>query len=183
MSFTFELTELCLASVKLTVAMIGQISILRKIYFFKYIVAFGVFEMVNVILDDSNHCVLCGWWHFSVLYLFCILCVLHIFMFYGHNDQIYMTCYFGCSVTLVLSLANIQEKHQRHFSSSLVVSNSQNCNFLSRIAWRMSRVCQSKIYFRGTQYDIKNIMFIVLYSVLIRWNIDFVSSQQMMWDH
>lgn len=29
-------------------------------------------------------------------------------------------------------------------------------------------VCQSKIYFRGTQYDIKSVMFIVLYSVLIR---------------
>lgn len=96
MSFTFELTELWLALVKLTVAMIGQTSILRKIYFFKYIVAFGVFEMVSVILDDSNHCVLCECWHFSVVVFFfnlvCILCVLHIFMFYGHNDPIYMTC-------------------------------------------------------------------------------------------
>lgn len=92
MSFTFELTELWLASVKHTVAMIGQTSILRKMYFFKYIGAFGVFEMVNVILDDCNHCVLCECWHFSVLYLSCILCVLHIFMFYGHNDLIYMSC-------------------------------------------------------------------------------------------
>lgn len=90
-------SELWLASVKLTVAMIGQTSILRKINFFKYIVAFGVFEMVSVFLDDSNHCVLCECWHFSVFFFFFFFisfayCVLHIFMFYGHNDPIYMTC-------------------------------------------------------------------------------------------
>lgn len=128
---------------KLTIAMIGQASILRKeciivIFFLRILWLWISLRCLNGITDDSDYFdQLWIVWEcpFTVFaqYIFVLFMSELKTGFTWHPNLIAQSEYSqNCSPELYCLTIHTQEKHQRHFSL-VVISNCQNCNCISTV--------------------------------------------------